>query len=283
MRGYEMKITVLIENSANGELEGEHGLSVLIEYRNKLYLLDTGASDAFLDNADKLGTDLSRVDTAVLSHAHYDHSGGYRGFFSRNRHAKVYLRTAAKEKCYAKIGPLKKYIGIPKGVLECFENRFVYVSENCMIDDGVWLIGHSTEGTQALGSKAHMYRQTRDGLHADDFQHEHSLVFEGENGLVILGSCCHVGADNIIMEVKAAFPDKEIAAIIGGFHLMGLAGAESMGVTADDVRTLGNRLVKMGVKHIYTCHCTGNPAYKVLKDTLGDKVEYISTGDMVEL
>ena len=80
-----MKITVLIENRASGELCCEHGLSIYIEHYGKNYLLDTGASNTFMKNARKMQISLADVDAAFLSHAHYDHSGGYGGFFEENK------------------------------------------------------------------------------------------------------------------------------------------------------------------------------------------------------
>jgi 7,8-dihydropterin-6-yl-methyl-4-(beta-D-ribofuranosyl)aminobenzene 5'-phosphate synthase len=278
-----MKLIALIENKSNSELTGEHGLAVYIEYNGKHYLLDTGASDHFVDNAAKLGVDLSMIDTAILSHSHYDHSGGYNGFFDKNNKANVYVRKEAKELCYAKIGPFKRYIGIPKGILDKYADRFIYVHEDYKIDEGVWLISHKTDNLEVRGKKAHMYRMTKNRLKPDDFHHEQSLVFETADGLVILNSCSHGGIDNIVEEVKATFQGKKVLAVIGGFHLMGLTGTSSMNTKAEEVESLGNRLVEFGVKHIYTCHCTGDPAYKILKKTLGERVEYFSTGTIVEL
>lgn len=79
-----MKMVVLVENSSRCRLCAEHGLSVYIEYEGKTYLLDTGATTLFAENAKELGIDLSKVDTAFLSHAHYDHSGGFEEFFKEN-------------------------------------------------------------------------------------------------------------------------------------------------------------------------------------------------------
>ncbi|MBW9147679.1 MBL fold metallo-hydrolase [Clostridium sp. CM028] len=278
-----MKLTALIENKATGNLSGEHGLAVHIEYNGKQYLLDTGASNKFQNNANKLGIDLKNIDTAALSHCHYDHSGGYVGFFSENSKAKVYLQSAARELYYAKLGLIKIYNGIPRGILDTYSDRFVFVDGDYEIDEGVWLISHKTIGLAARGKKAHMYRKTEKGFVADDFQHEQSLVFEVENGLVILNSCCHGGVDNIIEEVMETFNGKEVLAIIGGFHLMGIIGTKSMSGKPEEVRALGKRLFDLNVKHIYTGHCTGNPAYKVLKEKLGERLQYFSTGTTVEL
>lgn len=277
-----MKLIALIENKSNNDLISEHGLAVYIEYNKKKYLLDTGLSDNFVENAKKLDIDLENVDVAILSHNHSDHSGGYDGFFNINKKANVYVRNEVKNKCYIKIGPIKKYIGIPEGILDKYSNRFIYIDEDYKIDDGVWLISHKTENLESRGKKAHMYRMTKNGLKPDDFKHEQSLVFETKNGLIVLNSCSHGGIDNIVKEVKNTFKGKKVFAVIGGFHLMGLKGPNSMNITKEEVEALGKRLIDLGVEHIYTCHCTGDPAYKILRSTVGEKVQYFSTGTIVE-
>ena len=76
-----MKITVLLENtSTQSNLTAEHGLSLLIETKPHIILFDMGQSDAFAKNAERLGIDLALVDTAILSHGHYDHGGGLKAF-----------------------------------------------------------------------------------------------------------------------------------------------------------------------------------------------------------
>ena len=95
-----MQITVLIENTSNCSLCAEHGLSVYIEYNGMNYLLDTGASDTFSKNAQELGISLADIDIAFLSHAHYDHSGGFEEFFKENSKAPVYLQGTSAENCY---------------------------------------------------------------------------------------------------------------------------------------------------------------------------------------
>ena len=123
-----MLIKVLVENTPGEELPGEHGLCLYIEYRGRKYLIDSGASDLFAQNADKMGVDLSGVDMAFLSHAHYDHSGGYGAFFELNKTARVYLQRAAKNRCYSQASdPAGKYIGIPEGMLSTYADRFNYI------------------------------------------------------------------------------------------------------------------------------------------------------------
>lgn len=88
-----MKITTLVENTTTCSALGfEHGLSLYIEAAGKTILFDSGASELFAVNAEKLGIDLQRVDAAVLSHGHYDHSGGLKTFFTKNTHAPLYVK-----------------------------------------------------------------------------------------------------------------------------------------------------------------------------------------------
>ncbi len=116
-----MKITALIENTPGVEgCIALHGLSFYIETKKHKILFDFGPSEATLSNAEKLGIDLRSVDTAILSHGHYDHSGGLLAFASLNPHAKIYMQTGATGENYAFDGPEKgyRYIGIDKRILE---------------------------------------------------------------------------------------------------------------------------------------------------------------------
>lgn len=95
-----MHITVLTDNIEYKQFAAEWGLSILIEYDGRKYLLDTGASRLFADNAALLGIDINDVDFTTLSHAHWDHANGFDTFFALNDHAKLYLRKGTGENCY---------------------------------------------------------------------------------------------------------------------------------------------------------------------------------------
>ena len=107
-----MLAIVLSDNIADGDFQGEWGLSIYIEYNGKNFLLDTGASDLFVQNANKLGKSIKAVDYAILSHAHYDHSDSMATFFNLNNHAPFFLRKGCKENCYSKKRIFHKYIGL---------------------------------------------------------------------------------------------------------------------------------------------------------------------------
>ncbi len=65
----------------------------------------------------------------------------------------MYVRKEAKELCYGKMGPFKRYIGIPKDILNKYADRFIYVHEDYKINEGVWLISHKTDNLEGRGKK----------------------------------------------------------------------------------------------------------------------------------
>ena len=138
-----MKITTLIENresTTKPGLTSEWGLSLHIEFNNHSILFDTGASGAFVDNAEHLSVKVDSVDVAVLSHHHFDHGGGLERFFELNSNAKVYLADAPDGECYIKImGFLKKYIGLDRTIMDDHWERFEIVGKPTEILPGVFI------------------------------------------------------------------------------------------------------------------------------------------------
>ena len=269
-----MKATVLIDNITHNDLKKQWGLSFFIEYEGKKFLLDTGSSDLFFENAKKLGIDLSQVDYGILSHAHYDHSDGMSCFFEKNSKAKFLLCDGCKENCYGKRWIFSKYIGIRKGLMKKYSERISFIEGRKEISNGVYLLPHSTDKLELLGKKTGIYIKKNHRLVPDNFEHEQSLIFRTKKGLVIFNSCSHGGADNIINEVKSAFPDEKIYALIGGFHLYKASEA--------DVCALAERIESTGIEKIYTGHCTGEKAFEILSRELRNKAHQLYCGLEIE-
>ena len=269
-----MKATFLVDNET---LEGsgcgcEWGLSVLVEQDGTRVLLDTGATGLFAENARMLGVDLASVQAAVLSHAHFDHSGGFDEFFAENPTAPLYLHESAAEDCYALKPHGIEYIGVPEGVLSRFKQRIRRISEKTCIAPGFWVLPHTTPGLEEVGRASKMYRGPRfcgtvpnaDQLAFDDFSHEVSLVVEVGDGIAVFNSCSHAGADVVVAEAQAAWPGRRVRAVVGGFHLF----EKPEGY----VRAFARRLRATGVELVCTGHCTGAPALGILRDELGANV-----------
>ena len=270
-----MKATVLIDNKSDGCLVSEWGLAIYIEHNGVGVLLDTGSTGDFIINAAAIKADIQNAEYCVLSHAHYDHADGLDSFFAINDKAKLYIREGAKENCYLKTGRRYKYDGIRRGTLKKYAGRIEYVSGISEITPGVFLVPHSTESLQLIGRQAMLYRRKGLRFFPDDFAHEQSLVIETEKGLCIFSSCSHAGADNIIKEVTAAFPGKHIDLFMGGMHLFNSSD--------DEVRAFAKRVRDTGIEHICTGHCTGDRAFEILKEELGDKAEQFSSGYTIEV
>ena len=266
----ETRITIVVDNKSSDGIQGEWGLSVYIEYAGKKILLDAGASNLFLENMVKLGIDVADIDYASLSHAHYDHANGLPAFLENNKKAKLFIRDNTAADCYKKLRIFKKYIGIPRRMLRKYSDRIEMVSGDYKIMDGVWLLPHKTMGLDNIGVRERMYRKTSRGWIPDDFAHEQSLVIDTDKGLVILNSCSHGGAGNIINEVKETFPDKKVYGLIGGLHLFNKSDAEIKDVAA--------KIRDTGIEYVCTGHCTKDRAFGILKEELGDMVDQMKVG-----
>ncbi|MDO4977647.1 MAG: MBL fold metallo-hydrolase [Eubacteriales bacterium] len=268
------KMTVIVDNIPSKELEGEWGLSILIEYKGKKILADVGASELFAENLKGLGFDIEEVDYATLSHAHYDHSNGMPRFFEENTKAKFYVQKSTKANCYAVKKGVHTYIGIPENVLEDYADRIELVSGDYQLTEGVYLIPHKTEELSKIGEKEKMYLLVEKEWIPDDFSHEQSLVLETEKGLVIINCCSHGGAVNIINEIRQTFPEKKVYGLIGGFHLYNKSDEE--------VYSLARRIKETGIEYVCTGHCTEEHAYGILKEELGDRLEQLRVGLVME-
>ena len=276
-----MEAVVLVENTPGRELEGEHGLSLWIRYGDTYLLLDTGQSGLFWENGKKLGVPFDKLAYSVLSHGHYDHSGGYGKLLDELPHLKVYGRYTADHRFYSLKAEGMRDIGIPEKILEDHGENFVFVKKDVMIQQGVWLIGHHGADLSERGEKTFLFKE-KDGRYVpDDFVHEQSLVFEEKEGLVICNSCSHAGMDRIVEEVLDIFPGRKILAVLGGFHLKGKNSMDSMAYPEEEVVALGRHLLELGVEQVYTGHCTGNKAYEVLEGVLGDRLHHLTTGNKI--
>lgn len=266
----DLEMTVLIDNIASEPLVSEWGLSIYMEADGRRLLLDTGAGELFAKNAASLGIDIGSVDTAVLSHAHYDHADGMEVFFGLNRQAPFLLREGSCENCYGiKEGELR-YIGIPKGILKAYADRIQFVSGVHQVGEGIWLVPHRSLDYSDIALRNDLYTVENGERRPDDFAHEQSLVFETERGLVVFNSCSHVGLPNILADVRELMGRSDVCAYVGGLHLYKM--------TDEELEELCAGIRETKVEHIYTGHCTGDHAYAFLKESLGERIEQFSAG-----
>jgi len=276
-----MKVVTLLENTACREdVAVGHGLSQYIETENHKILFDMGLGESFAANAEKLGVDLAAVDIAVLSHGHNDHSGGLRKFFSLNDHAKVYVHPAAFGSYWAvEADGTGKYLGLEDGLRAEFADRFVEASGVTVIDDALTLFDTVGSGFPAVDTSARLKEKTPEGYVPDRFAHEHNLMIREGEKTVVFGGCAHRGIVNI-RDAVAAILGREPDALVSGFHLFNLTEGNEQGDAL--IRKTGEELLHGGTVY-YTGHCTGEHAYTLMKEIMGEKLQKISTGGVLEL
>lgn len=255
-----MKIVTLMENTACREdLCCEHGLSLYLETGDHHILFDAGQSAAFTNNAGKLGVDLKKVDFGVLSHGHYDHSGGLERFLEINEAAPVYVSRWAFEPHYESDG---RYVGVDPALQS--SSRIRYVAEETVLAEGVTLYRLEAAPMDTAGLLVE-----EDGIRkADDFRHEQYLLVEEAGKRILISGCSHKGILNI---VDAFRPD----ILIGGFHFMKMEDEELL-------KNAAERLLQYDTVY-YTGHCTGRKQYDYLKTVMGSRLHYVSTGTVLEV
>ncbi len=265
-----VEMTVLVDNAAAPPLAAEWGLSILIAADGMKLLLDTGAGEAFAQNARRLGVELADVDVGVLSHAHYDHADGLEAFFARNRKAPFLLREGCGETCCALKDGAWEYIGVRRGVLKEYEDRIRYVGGVYAVADGIWLVPHRGADYSSIALRNGLYTLRGGKRVPDDFAHEQSLVIETEKGLLVFNSCSHTGVANVLADVREALGRADVYAYVGGLHLFRMTDGE--------LEPLCDGIGRSGIRRIFTGHCTGDRAFEVLKARLGDRIEQFSSG-----
>lgn len=274
-----MKIKVLVENTSISEaFNCEHGLSLYIETKKHKLLFDVGASSLFAENAKKMDVDLSEIDLVIISHGHYDHGGGLKTFLSNNSKAKIYISKKAFDNFYTIRDGKRTYIGLDKEIM-VNDDRFVFVNDDLVIDNELQIF-LNVKGSKfkPSGNKV-LLMEEKSTLIEDDFTHEQNLIIEDEGKTWLLAGCAHNGIVNIVehmIQVKGSMPDY----VIGGFHLYN----RSKNIDEDPVlvQQIGDFLKKIGSKY-YTCHCTGMNSYNILKEIMGDHIEYLATGNELDI
>jgi len=264
-----MKICALVENTTKSDLKTAHGLSFYIETKSHKILFDLGPNNTMFENAAKRNIDVSKVDTVIISHGHYDHGGALKSFLEINSDAVVYVQKAAFEPYYSKVLLVKVPIGLDSSLRE--HRQIKLLEGDYKIDDELFLF--TVDKADKLRSSANDSLYDKNGR--DKFLHEQNLIISEDKTALIIG-CGHTGVTNIMEKAGEYKPD----VCIGGFHLYNPSTKETVpNALLDDISA---ELQKYRDILFYTCHCTGEQAYNYLSKKMGN-LDYISCGDDLEI
>ena len=273
-----MRIVNLIENiKGNPECDFEHGLSLYVETQKHKLLMDTGCSDKFLENAKRLSVQLENVDSVVLSHGHYDHGGGLLDFAKINSHARIYVRENAFLDFYHGKDENKRYIGLDKRISNLAQ--LYYVSGNMRMDKELFLFTNVTSRILWPSSNLELTVEKDGVLVQDDFSHEQYLVISQNGKNILISGCAHNGIVNILEKYHQIF-SKNPDVVISGFHMMKKSGYKQEDI--DLIEKTAWKLKDYRTK-FYTCHCTGEEPYERMKRILGEQIDYVKSGEEVEI
>jgi 7,8-dihydropterin-6-yl-methyl-4-(beta-D-ribofuranosyl)aminobenzene 5'-phosphate synthase len=266
-----MRIVTLIENLVDGgNLQAEHGLSLYIETEKRKILFDTGQSGLFLQNAMKLGIFLEDVDTLVLSHGHYDHTGGLYSFLEANKKAKVY---AKRELFDPKYRSNKTFIGTPKNE-DLLKDRLVFVDEPTELDEGIFIMPNVPIKYPIDTHFDGLLKLKDSKIVPDEFDDELFLALVQKNRVNIITACSHRGITNICESATDHF-NLRVRLILGGFHMKNCTTEQYMHIT-HFLRTLQPK--SLGV-----CHCTGIEKFADLRRECEVPLFYNFTGNCITI
>jgi len=249
-------VLVVVDNTTDRpDLLGEHGLALWIEADGHRVLLDTGQGEALEHNAPRLGLALAQIDAVVLSHGHYDHTGGLPFVLDRAAKARVFAHPAAVGGRFSRRdAPPHKAIGLPEEAGISLEERgpkVTWTEGPTKVVPGVWVTGAIPRRTAFEDVGGDFY--TDEACAQPDAVPDDQAVFlRTERGLVVLCGCAHAGLVNTLDFVTDLAGEDSVYAVIGGLHL-GRASPERLERTAEAVE-------RYGVQVLAPAHCTGETA-----------------------
>ena len=280
-----VQIRVLIEDSKSltkPDLISKHGLSFYIQAKIDddivTILMDTGpSSGALLHNVDSLGVDLEDVDVVVLSHGHYDHTGGLPEALKQitKRVPVVGHPTLFKPKL--SLMPHLRLIGAPFRVsdVESAGGVPILVADPVKIADGITTTGEVPRLAEFENVRG--FWTVNKGRFTDDvIIDDQSLVMDVEGkGLIVVSGCAHSGIINSIKYAQKISGSSLVYGVLGGFHLIN-ADAKRIQSTVDELENLN-------IAFVGPCHCTGKEATKKFAEAFGDRCRSLHPGDIIEI
>ncbi|OQY42729.1 MAG: hypothetical protein B6227_00985 [Fusobacteriia bacterium 4572_74] len=282
-----MEIITLVENLVyKANLKAEHGLSFLIKTGDCKILFDTGQTGIVLENAKLMGEDLKDVDFIILSHGHYDHTGGLEKILEVNKTAKIIMKKNALQQKYSSSTGHIREIGFKlRNKYKNYPNEFLFLEEDYILNENIKVITEISEYTDFEKVEQNLFVKDSDNYVVDKFQDELFLIIEKDKKLNIITGCSHNGIINILKSAMNKTRIYNINLALGGMHLSGIKLNEKFlqEKNNEKIKKTIEELKKINIDKIYTNHCTGIDGFIKLKNAMGNKIFYSYTGSKIRI
>lgn len=269
-------ITVLVEDhGTESELKTEHGLSFWIEAGDKHILFDTGQTDLFLKNAVVLGIDLTTTDAIVLSHGHYDHTGGLAAVLEMAPQAKIFMHPEATEAKFNCKGSSVRAIGMPEKARLGLKYRHVtWTTTPAIVCPGLSVTGQVPR-LNPWEDVGHGFYMDLSRNRPDPLLDDQSLFIETEHGISVILGCAHAGVMNTLRYIKGLTPAKSFHTLLGGMHLSY--------VSEEQIEQVEATLRGYRFACIVPGHCTGRNVIKRFSQAFDGRYSACVVGTRIEL
>lgn len=271
-----IKITTLIENKDGCSLEGEFGLSLLIQDNDFSFIFDTGKTGKFLENAEKMGIDLKNIHNMVLSHSHFDHTGGVKTFIEKcSNNFTLHITPSFFEEKHKITELIHEFLGnnFDKKYIENSGVKIHYIEgDEYKLSENITLHTNFKQTNDFETPVRYYFKKIYDDYILDNMEDEIAVTADTPKGLVIICGCSHIGIANITETIKNS-TNKNIYGIVGGLHLS-KASDERMDKVLD-------YFIKNNIKFFGVSHCTGEHFIEKLKQYNPDFI-YNNTGNIIE-
>ena len=263
-----MKLVVLNDDRCDNEnLKCEHGLSFYIEQDDLKILFDAGQTDNYINNAKKLGVNLSDVNYIILSHGDYDHGNGLKYFDKK-------VSLICHPDCFISRVSIRtgNNAGLNQTRLE-MANKFDLIENKTKykISDNIYYLGEIDRNI-CVDSK-HISVRNIDGSENQQLD-DSGIVIKTNKGLVVISGCAHSGICNIIEFSKQITNEDKVYAVVGGFHLKHID--ETCQKTFDYFK-------KNNIKKIFPCHCNSDEICDEFKRLFKEQTTILKSGMEIEI